>query len=163
MNAASIAAHTNDKPPSPSDEATGILPRIALAALIALQITLILTHVAWRDELQAVLLAEHSPSLAALFANLHYEGHPALWYLLLRALSPLGSAPTTLKIVQLCVALATIALLWTRAPFRPWTKLLILASYPILFEWGTISRSYGLGVTLFLRLLRRSGDTGSPA
>ena len=110
MNAAPTAAHTNDRPPSPSDEATGILPRIALAALVALQITLILTHVAWRDELQAVMLAEHSPSLAALFANLHYEGHPALWYLLLRALSPLGSAPTTLKIVQLCVALATIAL-----------------------------------------------------
>ncbi len=153
LNAASIAAHTNDKPPSSPDEAAGILPLIALAALVALQTTQILTHVAWRDELQAALLAQHSHSLAALFANLHYEGHPALWYLLLRALSPLGSAPTTLKIVQLCVALSTIALVWTRAPFGSWTKLLILASYPIFFEWGTISRSYGVGVTLFFAFI----------
>ncbi len=153
MDAAPASARTRDASSARPALPAHVLPRIALVALVALQIALILAHDAWRDELQAVMLAWHSHSLQALFASLPSEGHPALWYLLLRALSPLGNPLDALKIVQLCVALATIAIVWTRAPFGPWMKLLILASYPLLFEWGTIARSYGLGVTLFFAFL----------
>jgi len=132
--------------------AAAVFPRIALAVLIALQIALILTHDAWRDELQSLMLAEHSGSLRELVANLRYEGHPALWYLVLRAAAPLGGSET-LKLVQLAVALSTIAIVWTRAPFSPWTRLLILASYLLLFEWGAIARSYGLGAALYFAFL----------
>ena len=154
MSAAPAPAHGAAGPHlRPLSEPDGALPKFALAALVTLQLALILTHEPWRDELQALMLAEHSASLKELFANLRYEGHPALWYLLLRALAPLGDAMTMLKLVQVVIALSTIALVWTRAPFGPWTRLLLLAGYLILFEWGTIARSYSLGAALYFAFL----------
>lgn len=158
MKAAALMARPADGASAQPVWAEGALPRLALAGLVVLQTALILTHVPWRDELQAIMLAQHSGSLGALFASLRYEGHPALWYLLLRTLSPLGSPATTLKLVQLAVALPTIAIVWTRAPFGPWTRILILAGYFLLFEWSAIARSYGLGMLLcfaFLALHRQ--------
>jgi len=154
MNAAPVTARTTEGPAASqaTEGAARHLSWLGLGALVALQIALILNHEPWRDELQAVLLAQRSATLAELFTNLHYEGHPALWYLLLRPLAPLGPL-ATLKIVEIAVALATIAIVWMRAPFGAWTRLLILASYPILFEWGTIARSYSLGATLFFAFL----------
>ena len=43
-------------------------------------------HELWRDEAQAWLIARDVP-LSRLFAELHYEGHPALWFLLLKPLT----------------------------------------------------------------------------
>ena len=40
-------------------------------------------HAMWRYEMQAWLLARDSQTLGDLFFNLRYEGHPALWHLLL--------------------------------------------------------------------------------
>ena len=131
----------------------GLLPHLALAALVLLQLWLIATHVAWRDELQAVLIAQHSVSVPDLFARLHYEGHPALYYLLLRPLAALGDPLASLKLVQAAAALATMAIVWLRAPFGPWLRLTVLAGYLMLFEWGTIARSYEIGVLLFFAFL----------
>ncbi len=155
MNAAPSPARASAEPAfaKATFEADGLLPHIALAALAAFQVALIVTHELWRDELQALMLAQHSTSLADLFANLHYEGHPALWYLILRALAPFGHGPEVLKAVQIAVTLSTIAIVWTRAPFGQWQRLLVLAGYLILFEWGTIARSYGLGVMLYFAFL----------
>ena len=54
-------------------------PLHLLPFLVALQFSLIIDHVPWRDELQAWLLVRDSHGLAGLFANPHYEGHPSLW------------------------------------------------------------------------------------
>jgi hypothetical protein len=161
MSLAAIMARPPDGLPERSPElaAAGILPRLALAATIVLQIVLILTHGQWRDELQALMLAQHSPSLSDLFAALHYEGHPSLWFLALRALTPFGHPTVTLKVLQLAIALSTIAIVWTRAPFGPWVRILILTGYLVLFEWGTIARGYSLAMLLyfaFLALNRRA-------
>ncbi len=53
--------------------------RWLLLVFFSLGATLILTHALWQDEWQAWLLARDSRSLAELFHNLRYEGHPALW------------------------------------------------------------------------------------
>ena len=67
----------------------------AVFTVIALQAALVLNHRAWLDEWQALQLSLQSPGLAALLDNLRYEGHPPLWYLLLRgasAILPVGLA-----------------------------------------------------------------------
>lgn len=117
-------------------------------AVAAFQLVLVTTHVHWRDELQALLIAQESSSLADLFANLRYEGHPALWYLVLRAASLLEPSPAALTVVQAVVALAALSLLWRFAPFPLWMKAAAGASYFLMYEYGTIARSYGLGVVL---------------
>ena len=124
-----------------------------MALLVALQLWLIATHVPWRDELQAYLIVRDSPGVAGLFANLHYEGHPSLWYALLGAALAIVPSAGALPLVQGLVALGTTAIVWRRAPFPAWLKLLILAGYYLLFEYGVIARSYGLGALLLFAWL----------
>src|ERR1700739_2024372 len=49
--------------------------------LVGLQIA---RHVMWRDEVRALTIALNGDDLIAMLRGLHGEGHPALWYLLLR-------------------------------------------------------------------------------
>ena len=42
-------------------------------------------HVVWRDEARALSIATQGEDWIAMLRGLHGEGHPALWYLLLRA------------------------------------------------------------------------------
>jgi hypothetical protein len=121
--------------------------------LVCLQLWLIAAHVPWRDELQAYLLVRDSAGIGGLFANLHYEGHPSLWYLLLGIIEAFVHSPAALKVAQVAVALTTTVLVWRRAPFPNWLKLLILAGYFPLFEYGVIARSYGLGMLLLFAWL----------
>jgi hypothetical protein len=118
-----------------------------------LQLWLIVDHVPWRDELQAYLLVRDSHGLGGLFANLHYEGHPSLWYLCLGLVEAFVRSPWALKLAQVAIALGTTVIVWRRAPFPDWLKLLILAGYYPLFEYGVIARSYGLGALLMFAWL----------
>ena len=120
---------------------------------IALQIALIATHDYFVDEWQALQIAVQTPDLRALLANLHYEGHPPLWYLILRLLARLFGAAQALMAASLICALTSLALIVTRAPLPRWTRLAIVLSEPILFEYGTIARSYALGVSLIFCVL----------
>lgn len=124
--------------------------RGAVVALLAVQSLLILTHAAWLDEWQALQIALQSPSLAALLDNLHYEGHPPLWYLLLRAVGLVVPYALVLAVTQLAISLSTQALILLRAPFGRFERLLIGGSYFILYEFGTLSRSLGLGMLLIV-------------
>ncbi|QIK79458.1 hypothetical protein G7077_11635 [Sphingomonas piscis] len=121
---------------------------VAAGTLLLLQVLLVGTHVAWMDEWQALQIALQSPTLPALFANLRYEGHPALWYLLLRLLGLLLPYMWVLAVAQFMVALAMQATILFASPFQRFERLLIGGSYFILFEFGTLSRGMGLGAFL---------------
>lgn len=123
---------------------------VAAAGLLLLQAVLVLRHQPWADEWQALAIATRSPTVADLLAELHYEGHPPLWYLLLRLAAHLLPPRWTLAGVQLAVALAIQSLLLFRAPFRPHQRLMLGLGAFALFEWGTIARDLGLGVLLGL-------------
>ena len=105
-------------------------------------------HAMWFDELQAWNIARASHSLPDLFANLRYEGHPVLWYLPLYALTRVTGDPRWMQALQLVVVVATYALVLFRSPFAVPARLAIVAGYFVAFEYGAITRSYGLGVLL---------------
>lgn len=133
------------------------LPRwafvLGVAAAAGLQIALIATHDYFVDEWQALQIAVQSPDLAALLANLRYEGHPPLWYLLLRGLAAIVGAGSALAAASVLCALTTMAVIAARAPLPRWVRLAIILAEPILFEYGTVSRGASLGVSLvFLAL-----------
>jgi len=128
-------------------------PQFALCLLVGLQLWLIAAHSPWRDELQAYLLVRDSVGVTGLFSNLHYEGHPSLWYLVLAPFEAAIRSPAALKAAQVVIALSVAALVWLRAPFPPWLKLVILAGYYPLFEYGVIVRGYGLGELLLFAWL----------
>jgi hypothetical protein len=125
--------------------------------LAAAQASLALTHEPWRDEVQALLIAAHASTLGDLFRILHYEGHPALWYLALRVVTSLGGGIAAMRTLQMAVGLGVMATIWRRAPFAPAVKLLIAANYFCFVEYGVIARSYGLGCLLFFLFLSLRG------
>src|SRR5450755_2141657 len=90
---------------------------LTLLALYALAIAFALYwHAMWRDEMQAWLIVRDSADLPALFHNLRYEGHPALWYLLLTPLTRLSRDPALMQVLHGTIAVATVAIVLWRAP-----------------------------------------------
>ena len=110
-------------------------------------------HAMWFDELQAWNIARASHSLGDLYTNLRYEGHPILWYLPLYALTRFTGNPHSMQVVQWCVATGTFALVLFRAPFSIPIRIAVIAGYCFAFEYGVISRSYGLSALLVIAAL----------
>jgi len=120
-----------------------------------------LAHRMWRNEIQAWLIARDSHGIADLIHNLGYEGHPALWHLLLMPLTRLSRDPALMQGLQLVIASATVAVVLWRAPLSRLERLVFPFGYFVLFEYGVISRSYTLGfllLVLFCSLWRQRRD-----
>src|SRR5262245_42119218 len=64
---------------------------VAIAAVTA-------RHEMFRDELQAWLIARDSHSLPDLFHNMRYEGHPAVWQMLLYFPAHLSWNPLSMQV-----------------------------------------------------------------
>jgi hypothetical protein len=105
-------------------------------------------HEMWRDELQAWTLTNSSDGLRDLLHNLRYEGHPSLWYLILFPLTRVTNAPEAMQVLQFGVSIATGWSIIRFAPFTLAQRALLLFGYFVAFEYGTLARSYGLGVLL---------------
>ncbi len=118
---------------------------------------LLYNHEPWRDEMQAWLLVRDSGSWAELWSNSRYEGHPLLWHLLLWLLSRWSQKPAMMQVAHGLVAVFTAAVFLAYAPFSRLLKLLWVFGYFPLYEYGVISRNYGLTVFfLFLALAVRA-------
>lgn len=107
-------------------------------------------HEMWRDEYQAWLVARDAESIAELFGNLTYEGNPALWHLLLYALSRVWTSPFVMQVLSGAIGVATVAVVFRSAPFPTLWKVLLSFGYYLVFEFTIISRVYGLGLLLAL-------------
>lgn len=148
FRATPLALARTERLPRARVQAADLLIPTGLLALFALQTWLILDHEPWLDEWQALRLVLASPDLTALAANLRYEGHPPLWYLVLAATLSIVPPLWALAAAQLVIATTTQYLVQFRAPFNRIERLLIGAGYLVLFDYGTIARGYSLGVML---------------
>ena len=119
---------------------------VLLAAFAVVVGVTIWRHEMWRDELQAWTLTNSSDGLRDLLHNLRYEGHPSLWYLILFPLTRVTNAPEAMQLLQFGVSIATAWLVIRFAPFTLAQRALLLFGYFVAFEYGTLARSYGLGV-----------------
>ena len=132
-------------------------------AFLAVGLVGILNHELWHDETQAWLIAVHSDSVPSLLAKLRYEGHPAVWYLFLYALSRFTADPLAMQLGHLAIAGASAFVVLRYAPFpRVWRVLLVFGYYAV-YEYAVISRSYGTGVLLAFvacALIARAGRRG---
>jgi len=123
----------------------------AFALLLAMGLA---HHEMWRDELQAWMLARASPTPAALLANMRYEGHPALWHLMLMPLAHATARPEVMQALHFVVAVLGVAAFVAWAPFPLWLRGLFVVSYLPLFEYGVLSRNYVLALPLLWAICR---------
>jgi hypothetical protein len=106
-------------------------------------------HEMWRDEMQAWLIPAGSASLGELIHNLRYEGHPALWHVLLWVLTRITMRPEAMQALHLAISAAAVFVFARHAPFsRPVRALAVFGYFP-LYEYTVVSRNYGIGM-LFL-------------
>jgi hypothetical protein len=103
-------------------------------------------HVVWRDEVRAYSLALQGQTPSGFVAAIHGEGHPLLWYAVLRGAHTVFATSAVLQAVALIVAALAMLVLVARSPFR-WPLLgLILLSHFAIFEYVVIARNYGISV-----------------
>jgi len=121
---------------------------LLLASFFALGLLLILNHSLWQDEWQAWLIARDSRSLAELFHNFRYDGHPGLWYLTLYGLSRFTAQPLAMQLFHLALATAAVWVFLRFSPFTRLQKILFVFGYFPFFEYAVISRNYAAGVLL---------------
>ncbi|MBY3379585.1 hypothetical protein [Rhizobium laguerreae] len=108
----------------------------------------------WRDEVRALSLALQGDNFIDMLRRMHGEGHPALWYILLRAAYVVVGSPVVLKVVALTVAAAAAYLLVFRLKLPLSIMLLSLFSSFSIFEYAAMSRNYGISMlVIFLIVL----------
>lgn len=109
-------------------------------------------HVFWRDEVRAFSLALSGADVGEMLRNLHGEGHPALWYLILRGAHDLFPCRAVLPVAGLVIGIAAMGLFALRAPFRIWVVALVLFSLFGAFEYVVVARNYGLAALVMFAL-----------
>jgi hypothetical protein len=117
---------------------------------LGVTLALALHHVPWRDEARAWSLMLMGSSWADMFRVVQGEGHPFLWYILLRAAHDLFGVPVVLRLVGLLIGIAAVALLVFRGPFRIGLLAVLVFSLHLGFEYTVMSRNYGISALIML-------------
>lgn len=110
------------------------------------------THVVWRDEVRAFSLALSGSNFAEMLRAVHGEGHPALWYLILRGAHDLFPYREVLPVAGAVFGVAAMAMIAFASPFRLWIVAMVLFSGYGAFEYVAIARNYGIAALVMLGL-----------
>ena len=145
--------------PEPRSRASGAYTLSVVGIWIALAVVRLLSHEMWRDELQAWMIARSSQTPLELISNLRYEGHPGLWPFFLFLVSRLTDSPVGMQMLNLATGAATVGILVRYAPFSRWVTLCLAFGYYLAYQYGTLSRSYSLGVLLVVAFCALSAST----
>lgn len=100
-------------------------------------------HEPWRDEAQALLLVADSESWWDMVLRVRWEGHPLLWFALIKVVGP-----ALIPYVHGVIAASTNALILFKSPWPKWFRWSLPFTYWFLFEFAVVYRNYALGVLL---------------
>lgn len=127
--------------------------RVAMFVLwLGLVLWLLSGHVFWRDEVRAFSLALSGSNLVEMFHNVHGEGHPLLWYLILRGGHAIFPYREVLPVAGAVIGISAMAVLTFFAPFRTIIIALILFSFYGAFEYVVVARNYGISALVMFTL-----------
>jgi hypothetical protein len=127
---------------------------VVLGVFAALLALITSKHEMFLDEAQAWLIARDSRSFMDLIHTLHYEAHPAVWYLLLLIPAHVTPSVVAMQCVNYCLAIvmAWLVLSWRNLPLM--LRILLVFSLTIFFTMGVLARSYMLGGVLLVGAAR---------
>ncbi len=83
-----------------------------------------------------------------MFRSLAEEGHPVVWYALLRAGYSVTASPLVLPVLAGLIGLAAGWVILRWSPFPPVIRLLALFGVFLGYELSIVARNYGIGVLL---------------
>lgn len=114
----------------------------------AMTATLIYYHAFWIDEVINLIFGIGADS----HYGIHGNGHPAVWFLLLRGLYALFHKVWVLPLASFLVAAIAVWLFIFKSPFSLRFKILFLCSNFALYEYVVMARNYGISM-LFMFVL----------
>ncbi len=102
-------------------------------------------HEPWLDECQAWLIARDCSVVELFGERLHYEGHPALWFMLLMPFAKLGFPfKETMFFINLLFMVGGLLIMFRYAPFPRWIKAVLPFTYFLCYQYGVVSRPYSM-------------------
>lgn len=122
---------------------------IAWMLVVCLQIN---NHTMWRDEVRALSIALDGNTVFDMIRTLHGEGHPAIWYLLLRASYAVFGSVGVLPATAFIVGAGAVALLTVFSPFPRLVIIGIIFSNLLSYEYVAMARNYGISILLMFLL-----------
>jgi len=129
-----------------------LLRLIMFLVWLALVAWLVSGHVFWRDEVRAFSLALSGSNVVEMLRNVHGEGHPALWYLILRGAHDLFPYREVLPAAGALIGVSAMAIVAFWSPFRTIIVGLILFSLYSAFDYAVIARNYGISALVMFAL-----------
>jgi len=118
---------------------------IVLSLFLIICTVNILNHEMWRDEMDVWMVANYN-SPQAIIDHIKVQGHPALWFLVVKASQQIFPSPFGMALANLLFISLAVLVLLKYAPFNRSQKVFLSFSYFMLYEYGTISRNYGISV-----------------
>ncbi|WP_392530619.1 hypothetical protein [Nostoc sp. C117] len=106
----------------------------------------ILNHSMWRDELNPWLIVRDSESLDDLIANIHYEGHPVLWYFSLAVMRKIVDNPIIMQIFHWVITVISVTIFCLYSPFNYQQKFLFSFGFFPFSEYLLVSRNYAFSM-----------------
>ena len=125
---------------------------ILFFAWLALALWFCASHIFWRDEVRAFSLALSGANYVEMLRNVHGEGHPALWYLILRGAHDLFPYREVLPVSGAVIGIASMAVFAFRAPFRPLVLAMVMFSFWAAFEYVAVARNYGISALVMFSI-----------
>jgi hypothetical protein len=125
-----------------------LLSLALLGAWLAAVCLMAARHEPWGDEVRALTLALEPAHWWQIPQALRNEGHPVLWYLILRFAHDLCGSTAVLKGASVAVAFLAVVLLFWRGPFPLGWKALFAFSFLPLYEYSVLARNYGISMLL---------------
>jgi hypothetical protein len=107
----------------------------------------VLFHEATIDEAQVWLLARDL-SLPNLIAQMHFEGTPALWHLIIFPFAKAGFPYIAQQMIHWIFAVIAVFIFVRYAPFTRFTKLSFVFSYYMFFQYLIYARNYNLTILI---------------
>ncbi|MBQ3374735.1 MAG: hypothetical protein IJG40_16550 [Oscillospiraceae bacterium] len=114
---------------------------VLLLLYLGFHLFVFLHHEAFRDEAQAWTIAKNT-TLSELFADLSIEGHPCLWFLIIRPFAKLGMSFRSFGAVSLVFMGVSAALFLFHAPFGDLLKVIVLGSFAFCYNSPVMPRTY---------------------
>jgi hypothetical protein len=118
-----------------------------LCLYAALTLWIVLHHEMWRDEAQKWLMVREL-NLFELFAQLKYEGHPFLWFILIFPLAKLNLPYESIQILNWLIINIGVCVFVLTGKTKLIIKIPLIFSYLIAYEYAIISLNYSLIFTL---------------
>lgn len=125
---------------------------LILIVFVGLAILIGSHHEPWADETQAWLIAEDTTFFELFFRCLHAEGHPALWYLILKFFQFLKLPIKYMFVISIIFSTIGVYCFLYKSKYPWYIKCMLPFTYFIFYQYTIVVRSYCLIFPLLMIL-----------